>query len=138
MDINGTQRFNSSPQQVWDALHNSATMQGCVPGASSVAWEAGAFVITGSLSLGPINRTGTARIQVSDEQSPRHMKLSIQRASVTATATIDLAPDGAGTNLTYNAHADLAGAYGAAAMIVKPIVDSQLKQFFSCLASKLG
>ncbi len=138
MDITGTQRFNSGPQHVWDALHNSAVMQGCVPGANSVAWESGNFVVNGTLSIGPINRTGTARIPVSDEQPPRHMKLSIQRVSVNATATIDLAADGAGTILTYNAHADLSGALAAAAMVVRPIVDSQFKQFFSCLASKLG
>ena len=138
MDINGTQRFNSAPQQVWDALHNSAVLQGCVPGASSVTWEAGSIVINGALSVGPVNRSGSARIQVSEEQPPRHMKLNIQRASVNATATIDLAADGPGTTLTYNAHADLGGALAAAAMMARPIVDSQLKQFFSCLASKLG
>jgi carbon monoxide dehydrogenase subunit G len=109
-----------------------------VPGANSVAWEGSSFVVNGTLSIGPVNRTGSARIQVSDEQPPRHMKLSIQRASVNATATIDLAADGAGTILTYNAHADLGGALAAAAMMVRPIVDSQLKQFFSCLASKVG
>jgi len=138
MDINGTQRFNSGPQQVWDALHNSAVLQGCVPGANSVAWEGGSIVVNGTLSIGPVNRTGTARIQVSEEQPPRHMRLSVQRASVNATATIDLAADGAGTLLTYNAHADLGGALAAAAIMVRPIVDSQLKQFFSCLATKVG
>ena len=136
MDINGTQRFNAGPQQVWDALHNSAMLQSCAPGGATIAWANNNLVVTGTAPV--INRTGTITIQVSDEQAPSHMRLSVNRGNVNATADLNLAPDGAGTNLTYTAHADLGGALGAAAMMAKPMADSQLKQFFSCLASKVG
>jgi carbon monoxide dehydrogenase subunit G len=135
MDINGTTQFAASPQQVWDALHNSAVIQSCAPGGSSVAWEANNLVVTGTVPV--VNKTGTARLQVSNEQAPNHMEMSVNRGGVTARATIDLASSGGGTTLTYNAHADLSGPLAAGAMMVKPMIEGQLKQFFSCLDSKV-
>lgn len=136
MDINGTQRFNVSPQQVWAALHDSSTLQGCAPGGATVAWASNNLVITGTVPV--INKTGTLTVQVSDEQAPSHMRLSVSRANVSATGDLNLAPDGSGTMLTYTAHADLGGPLAAASMMAKPIVESQLKGFFGCLASKVG
>jgi len=135
MDINGTTQFAASPQQVWDALHNSAVMQSCAQGGTSIAWESSNLVVTGTVPV--INKTGTVRVAVSNEQAPSHMELTVNRGGVNARATIDLAPSGAGTTLTYNAHADLSGPMAAGAMVVKPMVEGQLKQFFSCLDSKL-
>lgn len=136
MDINGTQRFNVGPQQVWAALHNSAALQGCAPSGTTVAWASNNLVVTGTVPV--VNKTGTLNVQVSDEQAPNHMRLTVNRANVNATADINLAPEGSGTTLTYTAHADLGGPLAAASMMAKPIVDSQLKQFFACLASKVG
>ncbi len=136
MDINGTQGFNAAPQQVWDALHNSAMLQSCAPGGATIAWANNNLVVTGTVPV--INRTGTITIPVSDEQAPSHMRLSVNRGNVNATGDINLTPNGAGTTVTYTVHADLGGALGAASMMAKPIAESQLKQFFSCLASKVG
>lgn len=136
MDINGTQQFNASPQAVWAALHDSATMQGCAAGGATIAWASNNIVITGTVPV--INKTGTITVQVSDEQAPSHMRLSVSRANVNATADLNLAPSGGGTVLTYTARADLGGPLAAASMMAKPMVDSQLKQFFSCLASKVS
>lgn len=136
MDINGTQQFNAAPQQVWAALHDSATLQSCAAGGATIAWASNNLVITGTIPV--VNKTGTITVQTSDEQAPNHMRLSVSRANVNATADLNLAPSGSGTTLTYTAHADLSGPFAAASMVAKPIVDSQLKQFFSCLASKVS
>ena len=136
MDINGTQQFNAAPQQVWAALHDSATLQGCAAGGTTIAWASNNLVITGTVPV--INKTGTITVQVSDEQAPNHMRLSVSRANVNATADLNLAPSGSGATLTYTAHADLSGPFSAVSIVAKPIVDSQLKQFFACLASKVS
>jgi carbon monoxide dehydrogenase subunit G len=65
------------------------------------------------------------------------MKLTVARTGINAEANIDLAPDGAGTMLNYDAHANLSGAFTAAEM-AKPIVQSQMNGFFSRLSEKLG
>src|SRR5579862_7720927 len=101
MDINGTQQFNAAPQQVWAALHDSATLQGCAASGTTIAWASNNLVVTGTVPI--INKTGTITVQVSDEQAPSHMRLTVNRANVNAMADFNLAPNGGGTTLTYTA-----------------------------------
>lgn len=141
MDISGTQQFTSSPQTVWDALHNSAILQSSIPGAQDVSWQGeSALTLTIALpSVGPIG--GTARAvtaQATENTPPSHMKLSLNRGPVAATATVDLAPNGSGTSLTYNANASLSGPLGMFEGAVKPVVEGQLKQFFTKFQQQVG
>ncbi|HUY79516.1 MAG TPA: SRPBCC family protein [Ktedonobacterales bacterium] len=141
MDISGTQQFTSSPQAVWDAFHNASILQSSIPGAQDVSWQGeSALTLTIALpSVGPIG--GTARAvtaQVVENTPPSHMKMTLNRGPVTATATVDLAPNGSGTALTYNAHAALSGPMGMADGLAKPIVEGQLKQFFANFQKQVG
>jgi len=141
MDISGTQQFTSSPQTVWDALHNASTLQNCIPGAQDVSWQGDtALTLTISLpSIGPIG--GTARAvtaQVVENTPPSHMKISLNRGPVAATATVDLAASGSGTALSYSANASLSGAMGMLEGAVKPVVEGQLKQFFTKFQQQVG
>ncbi len=141
MDISGNQQFTSSPQTVWDALHNASTLQNCIPGAQDVSWQGDtALTLTISLpSIGPIG--GTARAvtaQVVENTPPSHMKISLNRGPVAATATVDLAPSGSGTALTYSANATLSGAMCLLEGAVKPMVEGQLKQFFTKFQQQVG
>lgn len=139
MEIGGTHRFTASPQQVWDALHNGALMQSCIPGAQQVTWRGDSMLtVTGGVTLGPISKSETAPVQVSDQRPAQHLRLSHTSDSVAATATIDLAPDGAGTLLAYAIHADITGVFSAVAALAQPFVEAQIRQAFSCLDSKLG
>jgi carbon monoxide dehydrogenase subunit G len=138
MDLKGSQKFNANPQAVWDALHNATLLKGVMPGVTELEWQGdNAVAIAGSLDLGPIKQAIRGTISVPESNPPSHMKLSIARSGISADANIDLAPDGAGTLLNYEAHANLSGAL-AAAEIAKPIVQSQLNGFFSRLSEKVG
>ena len=141
MDISGTQQFTSSPQTVWDALHNSATLQSCIPGAQSVAWQ-GDNLLNATINMpgvGPIGGgTRTLAIQATESNPPSHLKFEIARGPVTANAVVDLAANGSGTTLTYTAHATLSGALGLADGLAKPMVENGLNQFFSKLQQQVG
>ena len=142
MDISGKQQFSSSPQTVWDALHNSATLQSCIPGAESVAWQ-GDSVLNATInmpSVGPIGGgTRTLAIQATESTPPNHLRFEIARGPVTANAVVDLASDGgSGTNLAYTAHASLSGPLGLADGLAKPMVENGLNQFFSKLKQQVG
>ena len=141
MDISGTQQFTSSPQAVWDAFHNASVLQSSIPGAQDVSWQGeSALTLTISLpSVGPIG--GTARAvtaQVVENTPPSHMKLTLNRGPVSADATVDLAPNGSGTTLTYAAHASLSGPLALFDGAAKPIVEGQLKQFFANFQKQVG
>jgi carbon monoxide dehydrogenase subunit G len=138
MDLKGSQKFNANPQAVWDALHNAALVQSVMPGAQQLEWKGDSAVeIAGNLELGPIKQAVRGTISVVESNPPSHMKLSVARSGINAEAMFDLAPDGSGTLLTYDAHAQLSGALAAAEM-AKPIVQSQFNGFFSRLSEKIG
>jgi carbon monoxide dehydrogenase subunit G len=138
MDLKGSQKFNANPQAVWDALHNAAVLKSIMPGVTELEWQgADAIAIAGTLELGPMKQSIRGTISVPESNPPSHMKLTVARTGITAEANIDLAPDGAGTMLNYDAHANLSGAFTAAEM-AKPIVQSQMNGFFSRLSEKLG
>jgi carbon monoxide dehydrogenase subunit G len=138
MDLKGSQKFNANPQAVWDALHNAALLQSVMPGVTQLEWQGdNAIAIAGSLELGPIKQAIRGTISVPESNPPSHMRLSVARTGISAESSIDLAPDGAGTMLNYDAHATLSGAFAAAEM-AKPIVQSQLNGFFARLSEKMG
>ena len=139
MDIDGTHRFNASPQNVWGALHDGALLQGCIPGVQQISWQGDSAIrVTASIAIGPVNQTATVDVRVTEQQPPAHIRLEAKTPYVSASATVDLAPDGTGTVLSYNAHADVGGPLAAAAVLVKPFVESQLRQVFACLDGKIG
>jgi carbon monoxide dehydrogenase subunit G len=138
MDLKGSQKFNANPQTVWDALHNAALLKTVMPGVTELDWQGdSAIAIAGTLEMGPMKQSIRGTISVLESNPPSHMKLSVARTGITAEANIDLAPDGGGTMLNYDANAKLSGAFTAAEM-AKPIVQSQMNGFFSRLNEKLG
>jgi hypothetical protein len=137
MELTGSRKFAAPPQKVWDALHNGAVLKACIPGAEDVAWQGdSAIAFRGSVPV--INRSVGVEAQVAEQTAPSHMKVVVNKAGNSGTVTIDLAPDGAGTQLTYNANAQLTG---AAAMMdnfaTRPMVDGAINKFFTTLESQI-
>ena len=139
MDINGTHHFNASPDKVWSALHDGALLQSCVPGAQEIIWQGeSAILVKAAIGLGPIHQSATLTVSVTEHQAPSHIRMEGKTPNVSASTTVDLAPDGTGTALAYQAHADLSGPLAAVAMLARPFVENQLKHIFSCLDSKIA
>jgi len=138
MELSGAQSFSAAPQAVWDALHNPAMFQDA-PGVSNVAWTDSAVTATVTLPsiAGPLAGTRTVQGQVSENTPPSHMKISLNRGPVNASATIDLAAEGAGTKLTYAVSAAVSGPIGPMAEMSKPLIEGQIKQFFAKLAQSM-
>lgn len=137
MELTGTRKFAAPPQRVWDALHNGAVLKACIPGAEEVAWQGdSAIAFRGSVPV--VNRSVGVEVQVVEQTAPSHMKVAGSKAGNNGVVTIDLAPDGAGTLLTYNANAQLTG---AAAMMdnfaTRPMVDGAINKFFTTLESQI-
>jgi carbon monoxide dehydrogenase subunit G len=141
MELNGSRKFAAAPQAVWNALHNGTILKNCIPGAEEVAWQGDSAVLyRGSVGAGPINLGAvTVQAQVVEQANPSHMKIAINRSVASGTVTIDLAPDGNGTVLTYSAQAQLSGP--AAAMdnfATRPIVDGVINQIFAKLETQIS
>lgn len=140
MEIKGSHKFAAPPQAVWDALHNNAILQSSVPGADEVSWDgANAVTFHGSVGAGPINLAKvTVTAQVVEQSAPSHLKIGINRSVASGTVTVDIAPDGAGSMLTYNANMQLSGALAMADNpIVRNIADGKINDVFNKLDSQI-
>lgn len=140
MEIKGTHKFTAAPQTVWNALHDGAVLAKCIPGAEEVAWRGeNAVFARVNVGLGPVKGTYAGEAQVTEHTAPTHMQVGINRASADGTLTVDLAPDGAGTLLSYSANARLSGALAAADNpLTRPFVDQVINQIFSRLEQQIG
>jgi carbon monoxide dehydrogenase subunit G len=134
MDLNGTQKFAAPPQTVWNALHDDTILKNSIPAAESIAWQ-GDSAVTVSGGVGPIKGTLTA--QVVEQTPPSHMKFAVNRTQVNGTLTVDLAPDGAGTLLTYSGTVNGSGAVGAGLAMAQGLIKGQVDQFFSRLEGQI-
>ena len=136
MDLKGSHTFASaSPQAVWDALHNSATLQAAAPAADSVQWQGdSALAIAGG--IGPFK--GSLVANVTQQTPPSLLQLGANRGGVNGVVTLNLAPQGAGTLLTYDANIEAGGGIGLALGAAKPLLESQLNTFLNNLDKQLG
>jgi carbon monoxide dehydrogenase subunit G len=132
MELSGTHRFAASRQVVWDALHNSAILQRCIPGAEEVAWQGESAVRARvKLGLGPISGTYGGQVDVLEHTPPSHIKVALKRSIIDATATIDLTDDGTGTLATYAGSATLGSGLSALDNVIgRQMAQGALSQFF--------
>jgi carbon monoxide dehydrogenase subunit G len=134
MELSGSQNFSASPQAVWDALHNPTVLQNAA-GLQNVQWGDNSVTATVTLpNLGPISGTRVVTVSVDESSAPSHLKFSLSRSVLSANGAIDIAPNGSGSTLTYNAVGTVSGPLAAFEGIAKPMVNSQLSQFFAKFA----
>jgi carbon monoxide dehydrogenase subunit G len=138
MELSGSQNFSASPQAVWDALHNPATLQNAA-GLQNVQWSDNSLTVTVNLpNLGPISAGArTVKVSIDESSAPSHMKMSLSRSVLNANGTVDIAPNGDGSTLTYKAVANVSGPLSAFEGVAKPMVQSQISQFFAKFAQMI-
>jgi uncharacterized protein len=143
MELKGTQDFSASPQAVWNALHNADVLKQAMSGAEEVRWDAGTLYARVNVGIGPVKGTYGAQARETESTPPSHMQLSFNRQgssnTINGDATIDLAPNGSGTTLTYAVNASLGGPIAALDNpLTRPLVDRGIGQFFAGLAQKVS
>jgi carbon monoxide dehydrogenase subunit G len=139
MDVSGSQKVKAPRPQVFNALLNPEILKNSVPGcneAEFVDFPTGRqlkLVVSPSIPglKGPYN----VFLQTGEVVAPSRVVLIAEPTSslgsIKATCTIDLTDDAAGTNLDYNAHAEIEGKIAATPdMILKGAVKVALDQFF--------
>ena len=138
MELSGSQTFSASPQAVWDALHNPTTLQNAA-GLQNVQWGDNTLTATVNLpNLGPISGGArTVTVSIDENHTPSHLKLSLNRSIINANGTVDIAPNGDGSTLTYSAVAHVNGPLAAFEGVAKPMVQSQISQFFAKFAQMI-
>lgn len=143
MDFSGSQTFASAtPQQVYSAITNPAVLKACVPGAEDVTVQGDTANISIRITMLMINDVFVIPAKIISQNPPSQLVIGIDRAgsygSLKGQATIDLAPAGAGTTLTYTAHFDLGGKIGMADNAIgQQAAKSGLNTFFKNLEAQV-
>lgn len=139
MDISGSYTFASAtPQQVWDALHNSQVLKNAIPGVQEISWEGtNAINVQANVGVGPMSRQFYGTVPVTESQAPNHMRVEVHRNIVDGFANIEVAPQGSGTVVSYNSTVNVSGPASAIANMLSGQVQPQVNKFFSNVESQI-
>ena len=145
MDLTGRYAIPAPPERVWEALNAPEILKGCIPGCEQLEkLSLTDFRAVATLKIGPMKATFRGKIVLSDLEPPRRCKIAGEGQGGVAGfakghAEVSLEPDGAGTLLSYTAHASVGGKL---AQIGQRLIDSAAKQiaddFFARFAKALG
>ena len=139
MDVTGNQKINAPRTLVFQALLNPEVLKNSIPGCESA--ELVDSPVGQQLSLKVSTNLpgvkGSYRVDVATGEviAPSRIVFitepSNSLGSVKATCAVDLADSDGGTELTYNAHAEMDGKIAAVPdLIVKQALKVALDQFF--------
>lgn len=139
MDIAGNQKIKASREQVFNALLDPDVLKKSIPGCDSAefvdAWGKRQLRIVITTGVPGFKGPYEIFLQTSEVTAPTRLVLQAEPSSsvgtIKAVCTIDLSDDPAGTQLDYNAHAEMSGKIASVPEIVaKPAVKTSLATFF--------
>lgn len=133
----------AAPQTVvWDKLNDPAVLQACIPGCQSLEKVSEtAFVAVARNKIGPVTATFRGKVDLSDLDPPNAYRIHGEGDGGVAgfakgAARVALAPDGAGTKLTYVVEAQVGGKIAQlGARLVDGVAKKLADQFFANFAA---
>ncbi len=145
MEMTGEYRISAPREKVWEALNDPEVLARCIPGCQELTRDSDTELsATVKSRVGPVSATFTGKVTLSDLDPPSSYRISGEGQGGAAGfakggARIDLAEDGSGTVLTYEATAQVGGKL---AQIGSRLIDTTAKklagQFFDKFAEELG
>ncbi len=140
MDISGNQKIKAPQQQVFAALLNPEVLKNSIPGCESAKLVdfhgKQQLKVRISPNIPGLKGPYVVFLQTGDVVAPSRVVIiaepSSSMGSVKAICTIALSPDAGGTNLAYDAHAEMEGKVASIApeFVLKGAVKLALDQFF--------
>lgn len=143
MKLNGSHTFKANSTRVYNAILDPAILQQCIPGCESAEQlDAKTLQLNVSTQLPGLKGPYAVIVNLLQNQSPNLIVLGVKRqgrgGSVDATANINIADAASGSELTYDANAELSGPIAIAGTVGKPLVNSTLSSIFEKLDKLLG
>jgi carbon monoxide dehydrogenase subunit G len=140
MKISGSAALKATPQQVWDAFHDPAVLQRCLPGCESLT-ETGPdqYAMTVTAGVAAIKGTYDGTVALLDPQPPGQFRMKASGAggpgTVDADVLVRLAPsDTGGTDLAYDADATVGGVIGGVGQrMLTGVTRKMAGQFFEAV-----
>ena len=114
MHLEGTYRFNTTQEKLWDLLNDPDVLARATPGIKELQLqEDGKFQALFEIKMGPINSNFDGTLEVVDKVAPESYKLLIsvdgKIGTIAATGTIAIEPGNQDTILSFQGDAKLTG-----------------------------
>ena len=145
MEMTGERRIPASRQAVWDALNDPEILKQCIAGCESLDKTSDTeFSARVTSRVGPVTAKFTGKVELSDVDPPNGYTISGEGQGGVAGfakggAKVQLADDGDGTLLTYEANGTVGGKL---AQIGSRLIDSTARKmaddFFDKFAEAVG
>lgn len=145
MEMTGERRIPAPRQKVWDALNDPEILKQCIAGCESLDKTSDTeFSARVTSRVGPVTAKFTGKVELSDVDPPNGYTISGEGQGGVAGfakggAKVQLADDGDGTLLTYEANGTVGGKL---AQIGSRLIDSTARKmaddFFDKFAEAVG
>jgi carbon monoxide dehydrogenase subunit G len=115
MEMTGEELIPLSQEATWKALNDPAVLKDCIPGCESITRTGdNQYDVVLTAKVGPVSAKFKGKMTVTDSDPPRAYTLGFEGQGGVAgfakgEATVNLAPEGKNTKLTYSAKAAVGG-----------------------------
>ena len=115
MEMTGEQLIPVPQQRVWEGLNDPEVLKACIPGCETIERVSDTeYRVAMTAAVGPVKAKFNGKLLLADLNPPNSYTLSFEGSGGAAGfgkggAQVALAPDGAGTKLTYKASAQVGG-----------------------------
>lgn len=146
MDVQGKRHIPLTPAKTWEALNSTAMLRACIPGCDRVTQTGpGSFEVLHHLDIAGQRTQFTSTLRLEDANPPHSYVLRFEGNGGNAgfgvgRALIALQPSGEGTDLQFQASAEVGGAIAhLGSAMVDTAVRGLIEEFFSrCERSMRG
>ncbi|HLH87441.1 MAG TPA: molybdopterin cofactor-binding domain-containing protein [Xanthobacteraceae bacterium] len=140
----GTLTISAPPAEVWRRLIDPAELAAIVPGCRELRQDGpDHYVAEVTIGVAGVRGVHAAEIALKDKQEPRSVRLLGKATGAlgfgTGEGIVTLAPEGAGTRLTYRYRADVGGKVAAVGQrLLGTVTRVLIGQFFAALERRIA
>ena len=144
MKINGTYRFDATPERVWDALLDPDVVSECIPGVQKfTAVSPDNYEIEVGVKVGVFSGSFNGTLEISDKDALSSYRMRVKGAgpmtNLTGEAVVSLTPEGDSTSVTFDGDVTITGALVRVGQrFMSSAAQSQFDRFFERLREKVG
>jgi carbon monoxide dehydrogenase subunit G len=115
MEMTGEQIIAVPQQKVWEGLNDPEVLKACIPGCETIEKVSdNEYRVAMTAAVGPVKAKFNGKLLLADLNPPTSYTLSFEGSGGAAGfgkggAQVALAPEGAGTKLSYKANAQVGG-----------------------------
>jgi hypothetical protein len=145
MEMTGEQLIPVPQQRVWEGLNDPEVLKACIPGCETIERISDTeYRVAMTAAVGPVKAKFNGKLLLADLNPPNSYTLSFEGSGGAAGfgkggAQVALAPEGAGTKLSYKANAHVGGKLAqVGSRLIDGVARKMADEFFQRFNTRLA